>query len=117
MFIRSPGEPIFAQVVGHSEHGDAYRRITYDRDGKTVLHNRASVRLLSLPRAPSPYTRAMSGRFPPMWGSHKVTFPPWGGGEGGGGGLHHKILPKYHNVNQLRRLQGLVKILFGAFGA
>ena len=36
MFIRSTGEPVLAQVVGHSEHGDAYRRITYDRDGKTV---------------------------------------------------------------------------------
>ena len=50
MFIRSTGEPVLAQVVGHSEHGDAYRRITYDRDGKTVLHYRASVRRLSLPR-------------------------------------------------------------------
>ena len=54
MFIRSTGEPVLAQVVGHSEHGDAYRRISYDRDGKTVLHDRASVRRLSLPRAPSP---------------------------------------------------------------
>ena len=25
MFIRSTGEPVLAQVVGHSEHGDAYR--------------------------------------------------------------------------------------------
>ena len=31
MFIRSTGEPVLARVVGHSEHGDAYRRITYDR--------------------------------------------------------------------------------------
>ena len=29
MFIRSTEEPVLAQVVGHSEHGDAYRRITY----------------------------------------------------------------------------------------
>ena len=43
MFIRSTGEPVLAQVVGHLEHGDAYRRISYDRDGKTVLHDRASV--------------------------------------------------------------------------
>ena len=43
MFIRSTGEPVLAQVVGHSEHGDAYRRISYDRDGNTVLHDRASV--------------------------------------------------------------------------
>ena len=35
MFIRSTGEPVLAQVVGHLEHGDAYRRITYDRDGRT----------------------------------------------------------------------------------
>ena len=54
MFIRSTGEPVLAQVVGHSEHGEAYRRITYDRDGKTVLLDRASVWRLSLPRAPSP---------------------------------------------------------------
>ena len=60
MFIRSTGEPVLAQVVGHSEHGDAYRRITYDRDGKTVLHDRASVRRLSLPRAPSPPRPAQS---------------------------------------------------------
>eukprot|EP00670_Eutreptiella_braarudii_P030064 CAMPEP_0174378438 /NCGR_PEP_ID=MMETSP0811_2-20130205/122049_1 /TAXON_ID=73025 ORGANISM="Eutreptiella gymnastica-like, Strain CCMP1594" /NCGR_SAMPLE_ID=MMETSP0811_2 /ASSEMBLY_ACC=CAM_ASM_000667 /LENGTH=175 /DNA_ID=CAMNT_0015530657 /DNA_START=967 /DNA_END=1491 /DNA_ORIENTATION=- len=60
MFIRSTGEPVLAQVVGHSEHGDAYRRISYDRDGKTVLHDRASVRSLSLPRAPSPPRPAQS---------------------------------------------------------
>ena len=29
MFIRSTEEPVLVQVVGHSEHGDAYRRITY----------------------------------------------------------------------------------------
>ena len=54
MFIRSTGEPVLAQVVGHSQHGDAYRRISYDRDGKTVLPDRASVWRFSLPRAPSP---------------------------------------------------------------
>ena len=48
MFICSTEEPVLAQVIGHSEHGDAYRRITYDRDGKTVLHDHASVRRLSL---------------------------------------------------------------------
>ena len=53
MFIRSTGEPVLAQVVGHSEHGDAYRCIIYDCDGKTVLHDRASVRRLSLPRVSS----------------------------------------------------------------
>ena len=60
MFICSTGEPVLAQVVGHSEQGDAYRRISYDRDGKTVLHDRASVRRLSLPRAPSPPRPAQS---------------------------------------------------------
>ena len=34
MLIPSPGEPVLAQVVGHWEHGDAYRRITYDRVGR-----------------------------------------------------------------------------------
>ena len=63
MFIRSTGEPVLARVVGHSEHGDAYRRITFDRDGKTVLHNRASVRRLS--------------NVPVRW---------WCGPPGGGGG-------------------------------
>ena len=63
MFIRSMGELVLAQVVGYSEHGDAYRRITYEHDGKTVLHNRASVCVcrLSLPRAPSPPRLAQSG--------------------------------------------------------
>ena len=34
MFIRSIGEPVLAQLVGYSEHGDAYRRICYEREGK-----------------------------------------------------------------------------------
>ena len=50
----------------------------------------------------------------PRGGSHEVTVPPPGGG---GGGLHHKSVPYYHSVNQLRRLWPLVKIFFGAFGA
>ena len=37
MFIRSTGEPVLAQVVGYSEHGDAYRRISDLLEGKTVL--------------------------------------------------------------------------------
>ena len=37
MFIRSTWEPVLAQVVGYSEQGDAYRRISYEREGKTVL--------------------------------------------------------------------------------
>ena len=39
-----------------------------------------------------------------------VTVPPLGGG---GGGLHHKTVPQYHSVNQLRRLWRVVKISFG----
>ena len=37
IFIRSTGPPVLAQVAGHWEYGDAYRRVTYDCDGKTVL--------------------------------------------------------------------------------
>ena len=73
MFIRSTGEPVLAQIVGHSEHGDAYRRITYDRDGKTVLHDRASVRRLSLPHAPSPPRPAL-GVWSPKGGWGTVTW-------------------------------------------
>ena len=82
MFIRSPGEPVFAQVVRHSEHGDAYRRITYDRDSKTVLHDRASFRRLSLPRAPSP-RRVYGGGAVPQGGGGGPSLgdrPPRGGG-------------------------------------
>ena len=100
MFIRSTGEPVLAQVIGHSEHGDAYRRITYDRDGKTVFHDRASVWRLSLPRAPSP-PRVYGGGAVPQGGvgdRHLVTVPqgvvgdrlPWGGEQQGGGVLFQK---------------------------
>ena len=86
MFIRSTGEPVLAQVVGHSEHGDAYRRITYDCDGKTILHDRASVRRLSLPGAPSPPRPAL-GVWSPRggWGT---VFPGVGNDKGGGGYVH-----------------------------
>ena len=70
MFICSTGEPVLAQAVRHSEHGDAYCRITYDHDGKTVLHDHGSVWRLSLPHAPSP---------PRMYGGGAV---PHGGGGG-----------------------------------
>ena len=60
MFIRSTGEPVLAQVVGPSEHGGAYCHITYECVGKTVLHDRASVRCLSLPHARSPHRPAQS---------------------------------------------------------
>ena len=97
MFIRSTGEPVLAQVVGHSEHGDAYRCITYDRDGKTVLHDRASVRRLSLPRAPSPACPAQLVQSPAgewgtvTWqtsprGSWGTVFPGVGNNMAGGGG-------------------------------
>ena len=83
MFIRSTGEPVLAQVVGRSEHGDAYRRITYECDGKTVLHDRASVRRLSLPRAPYPPCPAQSEAAVPRGGGGPSlgNRPP---GDGGG---------------------------------
>ena len=37
MFICSTGEPVLRQVVGYSEHGDAYHCISYEPEGKTVL--------------------------------------------------------------------------------
>ena len=37
MFLCPTGEPVLAQVVGDAEHGDAYRRISHERQGKTVL--------------------------------------------------------------------------------
>ena len=37
MSIRSTGELVLAQAVGYSEHGDAHRRISCEREGKTVL--------------------------------------------------------------------------------
>ena len=104
MFIRSTGEPFLAQVVGHSEHSDAYRHITYDHDSKTVLHDRASVWRLSLPRAPSP-PRVYGGGAVPQGGvgdRHLVTVPqgvvgdrlPWGGErQGGGGGYSSSEMP------------------------
>ena len=100
MFIRSTGEPVLAQVVGHSEHGDAYRRISYDRDGKTVLHDRASVRRLSLQFLNFCACKCACtvGVWSPRGGvgdSHLVTIPqgvvgdrlPWGGERHGGGGV------------------------------
>ena len=78
MFIHStgePGEPVLAQVVGHSEHGDAYRRITFDLDGKTVLHDCASVWRLSNVRVQW-WCGAPGGAGGPSLGDH----PPGGGG-------------------------------------
>ena len=37
MFIRSTGEPVLAQVVGYSEHSDAYHLISYEHEGQMVL--------------------------------------------------------------------------------
>ena len=36
MFIHSMGEPVFAQVIGYSEHGDAYCRIYYECEPKML---------------------------------------------------------------------------------
>ena len=101
MFIRSTGEPILAQVGGHSEHGDAYRCITFDDDGKTVLHDRASVRRLSK-CACTVVVRSPRGG----WGT--VTWQPsprgwWGtvspamGNDRGGGGK--SAVPETGDIN------------------
>ena len=37
MFVCSTGEPVLAQVVGFSEQGDAYRRISYERAATVVF--------------------------------------------------------------------------------
>ena len=99
MFIRSTEEPVLVQVIGHSEHGDAYRRITYDRDGKTALHNRASVRRLSLLQFLCLQMCVYGGGVVPHGGGGTVTWQPspkgcWGtvfpgvGNDKGGGGTH-----------------------------
>ena len=46
-----------------------------------------------------------------------MTVPPLGPSGGGAGGPHHKSVPQYHSVNQLRLLRRLVKFFFCAFGA
>ena len=51
LFISSTRGAVCAHVVGHSKHGDAYRCIIYEHDGKPVLHDRLCVRRLSLPHA------------------------------------------------------------------
>ena len=63
----------------------------------------------------------LSGRFPPIGGgggSHQVTVPPL---KRGGGGVHHKSVPWYHSVNQLRpckhfSLAPSAPSIFHAFG-
>ena len=100
MFICSTGEP---EVVGHLEHGDAYRRITYDRDGNTVLHDRASVRRLPLPRSlsapPCPIGAVPRGG----WGT--VTWQPsprgWWGNvfPGVGNDKGGNRIPQNHSMN------------------
>ena len=99
MFIRSTEEPVLLQVVGHSEHGDAYRRITYDRDGKTVLHDRASVGRLSVLQFLCLQMCVYGGGAVPQGGGGGPSLgnrPPGGGGgpsslwwgtTGGGGGV------------------------------
>ena len=39
MSTSSTGAAALAQAVGHSERGDAYRRITDEHDGKPVVHD------------------------------------------------------------------------------
>ena len=50
MFIRSTEEPVLVQVVGHSEHGDAYCCIiTMALDGKLVIKKLQCTTLLFYP--------------------------------------------------------------------
>ena len=80
MFIRSTGEPVLAQVVGHSEHGDAYAEFF-----------RFMLQFLCL------QMYVYGGGVVPQGGvgdRHLVTIPqgvvgdrlPWGGERQGGGG-------------------------------
>ena len=79
MFIRSTGEPVLAQVVGHSEHGDAYAEFF-----------RFMLQFLCLQMC------VYGGGVVPQGGGgrHLVTIPqgvvgdrlPWGGERQGGGG-------------------------------
>ena len=95
--IRSTGEPVLAQVVGHSEHGNAYCHITFDCDGKTVLHDRASV-LAPLKCACMVVVRSPRGR---VGNRHLVTVPggwwetvfPGVGNDKGGGGYTGQVVP------------------------
>ena len=50
IFSRSTWAPAGAHVVGYSQHGDAHCSITFECEGKTVLHDWASVHRLSRPR-------------------------------------------------------------------
>ena len=76
MFIRSTGEPVLAQVVGHLEHGDAYSRITYDRDGKTFLSFYAAIFVPANVRVRWG-CGPLGGVGGPLLGDH----PPGGGGD------------------------------------
>ena len=50
MFIRHTGEPVLAQVVGYSEHGDAYHRISDERrqDNPATVFFRCALQFLCL---------------------------------------------------------------------
>ena len=96
MFIRSTGEPVLAQVVGHSEHGDAYRRITFDRDGKTVLHDRlahlSNVRVRWWCGPPGGAGGPSLGNRP-LGGGGGPSSLGWGTTRGGGGLIKLDVTP------------------------
>ena len=87
MFIRSTEEPVLAQVVGYSEHGDAYRSISYER--AATLFFRFAVQLLCLKMCV--YAGSAEGGGGVTWqpsprGWWGTVFPGWG--RTGGGGVH-----------------------------
>ena len=91
MFIRTTGEPVLAQVVGYSEHGDAYCRISCER-AATVFF-RFAVTFLWLKMCLYGGSAVPHGGWgtvtwqlsPRRWQGVAGDRPPWGGaGQGGG---------------------------------
>ena len=79
MFIRSKQEPVLAQVVGHSEHGDACGHITYDRLARPYICSAPLTAAISVPA--NVRVRWWCG--PPRGGvgdRHLATVPQGGGG-------------------------------------
>ena len=94
MFIHSTGEPVLPQVFGYSEHGNACRCISYEREGKTVLPPYCFV--LQCNFCSRKCTCSVVVRFPRGWGDvtwqlsprgwRETVFPGVGHDKAGGGG-------------------------------
>ena len=96
VFIHSTGETVLAHVVGYSEHGDAYRRISYERTATAFF--RFAVQFLCLKMCVDGV-----GVVPQcgVGGRHLATVPRGlagdrlhrsGAGRGGGTAIHSQIL-------------------------